>query len=76
VPPEIGVSLSIDTVGVLSTVGFDNEFCLKAGKIDDVWRDRMLSPKTGPEPILTKFSPEHAFRLGHVPTQELAALRQ
>ena len=74
-PLEIGVSLLIATVGVLSAVRFDNEFCLKAGEIHDVWRDRMLSPKTAPEPIVTKFSPQRAFHLGHVPTQALTALR-
>jgi hypothetical protein len=72
----MGVLLAIANVGVLSAVGFDNEFCRNAGEIQMYWRDRMLSPKTAPEPIVTKFSPQHAFRLGHVPTQKLAALRQ
>jgi hypothetical protein len=75
-PPEIGVSLLIATVGVLSAIRFDDEFCLKAGEIHDVWWDRMLSPKTAPEPIVTKFSPQRAFRRGHVPTQTLTARRQ
>jgi hypothetical protein len=53
---EIGVPLRIVTVGVSSAVSVDSEFRLEAGEIHDVWRDRMLSPETAPEPIVTKLS--------------------
>jgi hypothetical protein len=54
---EILISPSIATVGVLSTIRFDNKLRLNAGKIRDVRWNRMLPTKMAAELIVTKPTP-------------------
>src|SRR5207237_5792453 len=52
--------------GVLSAVRFDRELPRGTGEIDDVWSDRMLSPKAMSSPKLAQRPPEPIFNLCRV----------
>ena len=64
---QTGCSLSIvhNLLGMLAAVQFHDQFLLKADEINDVRRDRMLSPKLeSAEVAILQMQPQPRFRVG------------
>jgi len=60
---------------VLPAIDLYNQACFETDEIDDIWPDRMLSPKLQPSDLaLPQVSPERALRVRHL-TTEVAGVR-
>ncbi len=64
------VSSDVGSLAVMHTVDFDNEVSFQAGKVNNVWSDRMLPAKSQTHgTAFTQVAPKDPLLVGHVTSQ-------